>query len=137
MAKKNYHTATDAPTRRRRKKHWKLQSLLHYTQTQQTKMTNFSESMWNLDLLPVKTLYLYYRLANWWLTKRSFHWYSYMILKLHGLARSRGNLKTLYLHYHSAHDHQTLQDGNLPWWAPRHIVIWHLDYEVLQDYVAN
>ena len=51
-------------------------------------------------------------LARLWLTlSHSFPWSS-------RLERPRDNLKPLYLHYHSAHGHQTCSVGDLPWWAP-------------------
>ena len=35
---------------------------------------------------------------------------------------SCGKLKPLFLHYHSAYNHQTWQDNDLPWTAPTHKV---------------
>ena len=37
----------------------------------------------------------------------------------------------------SAYSHQTLQDGNLPWWAPANKVTWPYDNVILQDHMAN
>ena len=42
-------------------------------------------------------------------------------------------IKTLYLHYHSAYGHQTWQGDDLPWGAPTHKITWHFDHMVLQD----
>ena len=65
-------------------------------------------------LLPIKT---HYRLITW-------SW------------RPCDKLK-LYLHYHSAYDHQTGQDGNLPWWAPAHKVTRPFNQVVLLDHVKT
>ena len=67
------------------------------------------------------------KLAGWWLTfliwsypLRSHYLISYLTLWSRDLARSCENLKPSYLHYHSAHGHQTWQDGDLPEGAPSH-----------------
>ena len=46
-------------------------------------------------------------------------------------------LKTLYLYFQTAYDHQTWQYGNLPWWALAHKVTWPFDHLVLRDQVTN
>ena len=46
---------------------------------------------------------------------------------------SRGKLKSLYLHYQIAYDHQILQDGNLTWLEATHNVTRPFDYVVLWD----
>ena len=43
-----------------------------------------------------------------------------MTLQWPGRVKSRDNLKSLYLHYHSAYGHQTWQTGDLPWGASTH-----------------
>ena len=60
-----------------------------------------------------------------------------MTLWSRGLARSHDKLKLLYLHYHSAHDHQTWKNSDLPWGAPNHKVIYCLVRMVLQGHVTN
>ena len=52
-------------------------------------------------------------------------------------SRSRGKLKTLYLHYQGLYGYQTWPDGNLPWWAPAHKVKWPFDHVVLWNHVTN
>ena len=42
----------------------------------------------------------------------------------YGLAKSRDKWKLLYFHYHSACDHQTWQDVDLPLWAPTCKITW-------------
>ena len=37
----------------------------------------------------------------------------------------------IYLHYKSAHSHQTWQEGNFPWWVSAHKDTWPFDYVVL------
>ena len=49
----------------------------------------------------------------------------------------RRQTKKKYLHYQSDFGLQTWQDGNLPWWAPVHKVIWHFDLKVLRDHVTH
>ena len=39
--------------------------------------------------------------------------------------------------YHSVYDHQTWQDGKLPWLAPTHKVTQTFDHLVLQDHMTN
>ena len=61
-----------------------------------------------------------------------------MTLWSRGFVRSRDKLKSSYLHYHSAHGHQTWQDDDLPWWAPAYkVASWPFDYVVLQDHVTK
>ena len=47
----------------------------------------------------------------------SSHLQSYLILRLSFVARLCDKLKPLYLLYYSAYNHQTWQDGDLPWGA--------------------
>ena len=54
-------------------------------------------------------------LTGWWLTIRNSRSESHKTLWPCDIPRSRGNLKSLYLRYHSAHDNQTYLDGELPW----------------------
>ena len=55
----------------------------------------------------------------------------------HDFARLRDKLKPLYLHYHSAHGHQTWQYGDLPRGAPNHKVAQRSDHVVLQSHVTK
>ena len=54
-----------------------------------------------------------------------------------GLARSRGKLKKLYLHFHNAYGYKTWLDGELPWAAATQKVAWPYNHVVLQDHVTN
>ena len=60
-----------------------------------------------------------------------------MTLESHDLVRSGEKLKTIYPHYQSGCDHQTLQDGNLPSLASTRKVTRAFDHVVLQDHVKN
>ena len=51
--------------------------------------------------------------------------------------RSRDNLKSLYLYYHSAYSHQTWQAGDLPWEAFIHNVTPSFGRVVLLDHMTN
>ena len=66
----------------------------------------------------------------------SYSW-SYLALWLHGYAKSRDKLKSLYLHNHSAYDHQIWQYGDLLWETLIDKVTWPLDLVVLQDHVKS
>ena len=46
-------------------------------------------------------------------------------------SRSRDKVKALCLHYHTGYDHQTWQDGNLPWCTPSDKVTWPFYHLVL------
>ena len=50
---------------------------------------------------------------------------------------TRDKQKPFYLHCYSAYDHQTWQDGDLPWRAPTVIVIRPFNHVLLLDYVTN
>ena len=70
-------------------------------------------------------------LARWWLTKRGSHPLSHMILWSRSILRSPDKLSSLYLHYHSAYEHQAWHGGDLPWEAPIVAVISCFDHVVL------
>ena len=71
-------------------------------------------------------------LAGWWLTLMDSCLWIPTTLWSRGLVKLRENLKSLYLHYHSAYVHQTRQDGDLPWLSfthksklpCNHLVLW-------------
>ena len=45
--------------------------------------------------------------------------------------------KSIYLHYHGVYGHQTWQDGDLPWEAAAHWVIWPFVDMILWDHVTK
>ena len=51
--------------------------------------------------------------------------------------KSWDKLKSFYLHYRSAYNHQTWQDGNFVWWASAYKVTWPFDEVFLQDHMTN
>ena len=85
-------------------------------------------------------LYLHYHSVcghHMWQDGNLPWWALNMALWLHGVVRSRDNLKS-YLHYHSACDHNTRQDGDLPWGVSTHnftrpIGCWACDLERSHD----
>ena len=68
------------------------------------------------------------KLAGVWLTLRGSY---------HGLARPNDKVKLLYLHYHSAYDHKTYQEGELLWATSTHKVMWLYNYVVLRVQVTK
>ena len=46
-------------------------------------------------------------------------------------------LKPLYLYYHSVYCHQPCKDGDLPWGATNHKIIWCSHHVVWQGHAAN
>ena len=66
-----------------------------------------------------------------------FYPWSHKTVLSRGVVRSRDKLKPLYLHYHSAHGHQTWQDDSLPRWAPTYQVTSTFNHVVLRDHVTN
>ena len=76
-------------------------------------------------------------LAGWWLTIRASYPSSHMTLWERVFTRSRDKLKPSHLHYHKAYDHQTWQDGYLPWRSPTHKVTWPFGPVALEDHVKN
>ena len=95
-----------------------------------------SENVQNITSLLPEWLWSI-NLAGLWITMRDSCTKSHKNLSWYGLGRSHDKLKTLYLHYHSAYGHQTLQDGNVPRWAPTHKVTWPFQQVVLWDHVTN
>ena len=76
-------------------------------------------------------------LVGWWFTIRDFHRLSHMTIWSYGLEKSPEKLNMLYLHYHSACNHQTWQGGDLPEVAPTDKVVWPIDHVILWDHVSN
>ena len=46
-------------------------------------------------------------------------------------------VKPLFLHYHSAYDHQAWSDIDFPWGSAMQKVIWRFDKVVLQGHATN
>ena len=78
------------------------------------------------------------KLGRWWLTMRISHLESHTTLWTRGHVRSSDKLKTLYLHYHNAYDHQTARGAYIPWGASFHKVRRSFDQAVFPgDHVTN
>ena len=69
-------------------------------------------------------------LLGWWPSFNDSFW-------SRDLVRSRGKLKLLYFHYYSVYEHQTWQEGDLPWGAPIIKVTSLFNHVVLLDHMIN
>ena len=76
-------------------------------------------------------------LTGWWITLMDSCLWSPTTLWPRGLVRSRDNIKSLYLHYHSAYVHQTWQDDDLLWLSFTHKAKLPYNHLVLWEFVTD
>ena len=115
-----------------------LQDLTQMRLMKQVQVTWLRQNQWlTKNMLPLPKCLGLPNLAGCYLTLMGSCLQSQMTLWSRDITICYDKIKPLYLHYQSAFDYQTCQDGNLPSSACVYKITWPFDQVVLYDHVTN
>ena len=104
----------------------------------QVQVTWLRQNQWlTKNMLPLPKCLGLPNLAGCYLTLMGSCLQTQMTLWSRDITICYDKIKPLYLHYQSAFDYQTCQDGNLPSSACVYKITWPFDQVVLYDHVTN